>query len=95
MIGLVSGIRFVLGKVVTAVDGELHDEDHLREELMNAQMRHELGEIGDAELAALEDDLMPRLRAIAEQKRGAAPDLTGMRVTGADAVFTADEEHGD
>src|SRR5260221_375008 len=36
---LVGGIKFVLGKLVAAVDAELNDDSHLREELLAAQMR--------------------------------------------------------
>ena len=42
---LVGGIKFVLGKVAAAVDAELNDDSRLREELLAAQMRLELGEI--------------------------------------------------
>ena len=42
---LIGGIRFCLDKVLTAVDRELNDDSVLREELIAAQMRFELGEI--------------------------------------------------
>ena len=53
---LIGGIRFVLDKVVSAVDAELNDEQRIREDLLAAQMRHELGEIDENELAAIEHD---------------------------------------
>lgn len=90
---LLSGVRFVLGKVAAAADGELNDEGRLREELLAAQMRHELGEIGDEELAAIEADLLGRLRSIREERMGPTPAASGVRVTGAEATFVADEEH--
>jgi len=42
----------------------LNDDSRLREELLAAQMRLELGEIGAEEFRALEADLPRRLRQI-------------------------------
>ena len=42
---IVSGVRFVLDKIVAAVDTELNDDTALRERLLDAQMRLELGEL--------------------------------------------------
>jgi hypothetical protein len=64
---LIGGLRFVLDKVATAVDAELNDDTALREELLELQMRHELGEIGDQELAARERELLERMRALRPQ----------------------------
>lgn len=65
---LIGGLRFVLDKVAAAVDAELDDEGRIREELLEAQMRHELGEISEEELAALEGELLPRLRRVREEQ---------------------------
>jgi hypothetical protein len=61
---LIGGIGFVLDKLATAVDAELNDDTALREELLALQMRYELGEIGDEELAARERVLLDRLREL-------------------------------
>lgn len=61
---LVGGLRFVLDKVATAVDSELNDDTVLREELLALQMRYEMGEVSDQELAARERELLDRLRAL-------------------------------
>ena len=45
---LIGGIKFVLDKVASAVDEEMNDERSLREELLAAQMRVELGEMDEA-----------------------------------------------
>ena len=66
---LVSGIKFVLGKVAAAVDAELNDDSRLREELLAAQMRYELGELSDEDFAAFEADILDRLREIRERDR--------------------------
>jgi len=48
---LVGGIKFVLGKIAAAVEAELNDDSHMREELLAAQMRLELGEMTEQEFA--------------------------------------------
>jgi hypothetical protein len=67
---LAGGLGFVLDKLATAVDRELDDEEHLRADLLEAQMQAELGEISDEELAAVEADILPRLREIRERRTG-------------------------
>jgi hypothetical protein len=67
---LVGGIRFVLEKLAAAVDAELNDDTALREELLAAQMRVELGEMSQEEFAALEADLLARIREIRERRMG-------------------------
>jgi hypothetical protein len=91
---LVKGIRWVLDKVVAAVDSELNDDSVLRQRLLEAQMRHELGELSDEELASLEADGMARLREIQEARGGGAVamDPTTMKVTGVEATFVSDED---
>jgi hypothetical protein len=67
---LIGGIRWVLDKVVQAVDRELNDDTVLRQRLLEAQMRAELGELFLAQLAEIEAEVMGRLRAIQEQRGG-------------------------
>jgi len=62
------GLRFVLDKIVTAVDAEMHDDSALREQLLEAQMRLELGEIDDIQFKAIESDVLARLRQIKSQQ---------------------------
>ena len=69
---LVSGLRWVLDTVKTAADAEGDDDTALREELMAAEMRRELGEISDEEFAVTEADLLARIRAIKERRDGGA-----------------------
>ncbi len=40
---IISGVRFVLDKVVAAVETEMNDDSVLRERLLAAQMQVELG----------------------------------------------------
>ena len=69
---IIGGVKFVLGKVAAAVDAELNDDSRLREELLAAQMRLELGEISEDEFAAFEADVLVRLREIRERQLGEA-----------------------
>jgi hypothetical protein len=87
---LAGGIKFVLDKIASAVDGEMNDDSRLREELLAAQMRLELGEIGAEEFRALEADLLARLRQIRERQRGDAPPGE-MKVTGVEATIHGED----
>jgi Gas vesicle protein G len=94
---IVGGIQFVLGKVAAAVEAELNDDSHLREELLAAQMRLELGEISEAEFAAFESGVLVRLREIRERKLGASSQVLNpgeYKVTGIEAStnFDSSEE---
>lgn len=87
---LIGGLRFVLDKVAAAVDAELDDEAALREQLLAAGMRLELGEITPAEFAATESGILARLREIRERHQGGAPAAVSpsdYRITGVDATF--------
>jgi hypothetical protein len=87
---LIGGIKFVLGKVADAVDAELNDDSRLREELLAAQMRLELGEITPEEFARFEADVLARLREIRERQLGEAaqPMKPGeFKVTGVEATI--------
>src|SRR5262249_54264782 len=91
---LISGIRFVLDKVAAAVDIELNDDTALRERLLDAQMRLELGELTQGEFDALEADVVARIREIKERQRGgesAAISPADMKVTGIEATFEGEE----
>lgn len=92
---LIGGIKFVLGKIAQAVDAELNDTDRLREELLAAQMRLELGEITPEEFARFERDVLARLREIKREQEEAGERQSpgaGYRVTGVEARAWDDEE---
>jgi hypothetical protein len=91
---LIGGIKFVLEKLATAVDTELNDDTALREQLLAAQMRLELGEITQEEFTALEAAILARMREIRERMQGtSAPGLAASeyRVTGVEASFEGEE----
>jgi hypothetical protein len=89
---LVGGIKFVLGKVAAAALAELNDDSHLREELLAAQMRLELGEISEQEFAVFETEVLARLREIRERRLGEAGEASQqlaageLKVTGIEAT---------
>ena len=70
---MVSGLRWVLETVSTAAESEMNDDTALRERLLEAEMRRELGEISDEEFAGLEADLLERIREIKERREGSGP----------------------
>ena len=93
---LVGGIKFVLRKIVDAVESQLNDDSVLHEELLAAQMRLELGEITQEEFTEVEADILARLREIRERQRGLTEEEAGeMRITGIEATTFADEPADD
>jgi hypothetical protein len=91
---LIGGLRFVFDKIAAAVDTELNDDSHLREQLLAAQMRLDLGEMSQAEFDSLEADVLRRLREIRESRQGTDPAALSpseYKITGIDATFEGDE----
>ncbi len=91
---LIGGIKFVLGKVVAAVEAELNDDSAYREELLAAQMKLELGEITDEEFAETERQLLEAMREVRERRTGAQEDPGELKITGIEATLWTDEEDG-
>lgn len=92
------GLRFIFDQLAAAVDREMDDEPRLREELLNAQMRLELEEIDEAEFAAIEADILPRLREIRErrQEESSGANLAdGGKVVGVEVSFGGGFGDGD
>jgi hypothetical protein len=90
---LIGGLRFVFDKIAAAVDTELNDDTALREQLLAAQMRVELGEMSEAEFADLEADVLARLREIRDRRQGGSGAISpkDYKVTGIDASFEGDD----
>ena len=92
---LVGGLRFVFDKIAAAVDTEMSDDTRLREQLLEAQMRVELGEMSQSEFDVLEADILARLREIRDRRQGggaASFSPTDYTVTGIEATFGGDED---
>ena len=91
---IISGVRFVLDKVAAAVETELNDDTVLRERLLEAQMRVELGEMSQEEFDAFETETLARIRDIKERQRGGESAVISpkdMKVTGIEATFEGEE----
>ncbi len=93
---LISGIRFVLDKVAAAVETELNDDGALREQLLAAQMRVELGEMNQEEFDVFEQDILARLREIRDRRQGSGPAALSpedYKITGIEATFEGGHHH--
>src|SRR5215471_9561867 len=91
---LISGVRFVLDKIAAAVDTEMNDDSVLRERLLDAEMRLELGELTQDEFDGIEADIIARIREIKKRQRAgksAAISPKDMKVTGIEATFEGEE----
>jgi hypothetical protein len=91
---LIGGLRFVFDKIAAAVDTEMNDDTALRDQLLAAQMRVELGEMSEEEFAALEADVLARLREIRDRRQGggaASLSPKDYRITGIEASIEGDE----
>ena len=86
---LVGSLRFVLDKIAAAVEAEAFDDSALREQLLEAQMRLELGEISEKQFLRIERDILARLRELKGDHAGLAV-APGTKVTGVEATV-ADE----
>jgi len=90
---LIGSLRFVLDKIVAAAEAEAHDDSVLREQLLEAQMRLELGELSEQEFAAIERDVLAAIREIKRPQQGALTMSPKDKVTGVDIEsFDSDTE---
>jgi hypothetical protein len=67
---LISGIQWALKTTLAAAEAEMNDDTALREQLLDAEMRREMGEISDEEFAGIEGDLLARIREIRDRREG-------------------------
>jgi hypothetical protein len=90
---LIGSLRFVLDKVVQAAEAEAQDDSALRDQLLEAQMRLELGEITDDEFAEIERDVLAAIREIKRPQQGALSMSPNDRITGVDIEsFDTDDD---
>jgi hypothetical protein len=91
---LIGSIRFVLEKVAAAVDAEAQDDSSLREQLLEAQMRLELGEMSEDEFAEAEREILARIREIKGVQPGGFTIAPGDRIAGVEVESFEGERHG-
>jgi hypothetical protein len=72
---MISGIRWALETVVTAAEAEMNDDSALRDQLLEAEMRREMGEIDDEEFRRIESSLLARIREIKARREGGSGPL--------------------
>ena len=90
---LIGSLRFVLDKVAQAAEAELQDDSVLREQLLEAQMRLELGEITEDEFAGIERDVLSAMREMRGPQQGALTMSPTDKISGVEVEsFTTDDE---
>lgn len=67
---MIAGIRWTLETVVSAAEAELNDDTALREQLLDAAQRRDLGEMSEARYLEIEADLLSRIREIRIRREG-------------------------
>ena len=88
---LLGGIKFVLGKIAAAVDAELSDDTALKEELLEAQMRLEMGELSEEDFTRIEREILDAIRVVRERMRSSEEETGELKVTGIEATTWSDE----
>lgn len=85
-LGPVWASKWTLEKVDRVVREELTDDTPIKEDLMELQMKLEMGEIDDAEYLRREAEIMKQLRAVREwrEKYGMSTGGGPVRVAGSD-----------
>jgi len=89
---LVGSLRFVLDKIVAAAEAEAGDDTSLREQLLEAQMQLELGEISERDFAKIERDVLARMREIKRSRPGALTMSPQDRITGIEVESYKEED---
>jgi hypothetical protein len=72
---MISGISWALKTAISAAEAEMNDDSALREALLEAEMRREMGEISDEEFGDIEADLLARIREIKVRREGGSGPL--------------------
>ena len=86
----VAGGTPVDGRVVLGASCTIHEARQLREQLLAAQMRVELGELSQQDFETFEADILARLREIRERKQGSGAvtvDPNEYTISGIEATF--------
>jgi hypothetical protein len=90
---LIGSLRFVLDKVVQAAEAEAQDDSALRDQLLEAQMRLELGEITEDEFVEIERDVIAAIREIKGGQQGPISMSPDDKISGVDIESFDDDRH--
>lgn len=66
--GPIKGVVWIAEQVAEQADRELYDEDKIRSQLMELELRLDMGEISEEEYLEAEEILLERLRVIRERQ---------------------------
>jgi hypothetical protein len=69
--GPIEGVVWIAEKVAEQVDRELYDEDAIRGQLMELELRFDLGEISEEDYLKAEEILLDRLKVAREHQAAA------------------------
>jgi len=90
---LIGSLRFVLDKVVQAAEAEMQDDSALRDQLLEAQMKLELGEITDEEFADIERDIIAAIHEIKGRQQGPISMSPDDKISGVDIESFESDRH--
>jgi len=68
VLGPIRGVNWVAEKVAEQAGRELYDEEAVRGQLMELELRYDLGEISEEEYLEAEEALLERLRVTRERQ---------------------------
>jgi hypothetical protein len=68
MMGPLKGVIWIAEKVAEQADREMYDGDKVQGQLIELELRYDLGEISEEEYMAAEEALLERLRVIRERQ---------------------------
>jgi len=68
VMGPIKGVVWIAEKVAEQADMEMYDEDKVRGQLMELELRYDLEEISEEEYLAAEEALLEQLRVIRERQ---------------------------
>ena len=70
VLGPAKGVMWIARTVAEQAERELYDEDALRGQLQELELRFDVGEIDEQDYIAAEESLLARLKAARERKGG-------------------------
>lgn len=69
VMGPIKGLVWVAEKIADQAESELYDADKIRGQLMELELRYDMGDISEEEYMEVEEALLERLREIRERQR--------------------------
>ncbi len=66
VLGPIQMVQWLAMKLIEVAEGEMYDPDRLKGELLELQVRYDMGEVPDQEYMELEEALLKRMNAIRE-----------------------------